>query len=57
MVQPMRAVELKPDQEVASRAKQGATWTMGFVRGDLFYNEEEAQTMRSELGSMYRAME
>lgn len=30
------------------------TWTAAFVRGDLFYNEEEVETMRSTMSHLYR---
>ncbi|KPI83034.1 hypothetical protein ABL78_7943 [Leptomonas seymouri] len=44
---PLRETEHKPGEEVAARQKRkGATWTLGFARGDLFYNEEETQVMR-----------
>lgn len=56
--QPIRQTDRSPGAEAEVRKKQkGATWTMGFVRGDLFYNEEETQVMRSELGHLFRAKE
>lgn len=55
--QPMREKDRKPEEEARDRAKQGATWTLGFVRGDLFYNEEETQLMRQEMGHVFRNRE
>lgn len=55
---PLRQTDRSPGMEAEARSKQkGATWTMGFVRGDLFYNEEETQTMRQELGHVFRNKE
>ncbi|EPY22904.1 hypothetical protein STCU_08055 [Strigomonas culicis] len=54
---PMREMERRPGEEATARGKKGATWTLGFVRGDVFYNEEEAQVMRKELGHLFRNME
>ncbi|EPY39745.1 hypothetical protein AGDE_04183 [Angomonas deanei] len=55
---PLRDTERNPQSETEARAKKkGATWTLGFVRGDLFYNEEETQVMREELGHLFRNME
>lgn len=55
---PLREMERRPGEEVASKQKQkGATWTLGFARGDLFYNEEETQVMRTEMGHLFRNME
>jgi hypothetical protein len=34
-----------------------ATWTGAFVRGDVFYNEEEHEEMRSGLSALYREKE
>ena len=55
--QPQRDKDRNPEEEQRDRAKKGATWTMGFVRGDLFYNEEETQVMRTEMGHVFRNME
>lgn len=54
---PMRETERKPGQEIKAKGQKGATWTLGFVRGDLFYNEEEVQVMRNELSHVFRNME
>ncbi|CCW61309.1 unnamed protein product [Phytomonas sp. EM1] len=54
---PLRETERKPGEEMKAKAQKGATWTLGFVRGDLFYNEEETQVMRTELGHIFRNME
>ncbi|KAG5512077.1 hypothetical protein GH5_08034 [Leishmania sp. Ghana 2012 LV757] len=55
---PLRETERKPGEEMAARQKRkGATWTLGFARGDLFYNEEETQVMRTEMGHLFRNME
>ncbi|KAH9588734.1 hypothetical protein LSM04_002682 [Trypanosoma melophagium] len=53
---PLRQAEHNPEKEHATKAKSGATWTLGFVRGDLFYNEEEVEVMRTELGHVFRNM-
>jgi len=59
VLQPYRKAESEPGKEHLKRnpKKAGATWTVGFVRGDLFYNEEEVQTMRTEMGHLFRNME
>lgn len=58
VLQPLRQAEANPGQEHAAKEKaKGATWTMGFVQGNLFYNEEEAQAMRTEMGHVFRNME
>lgn len=60
VLQPYRKAENQPKQEHEARAasrKSGATWTLGFVRGDLFYNEQETQTMRTELSHVFRNIE
>lgn len=55
---PLRQTDRSPGMEAEARNRQrGATWTMGFVRGDLFYNEEETQVMRHELGHLFRNKE
>lgn len=55
---PLRQTDRSPGMEAEARNRQkGATWTMGFVRGDLFYNEEETQVMRQELGHLFRNKE
>lgn len=55
---PLRQTDRSPGMEAEARQRQkGATWTMGFVRGDLFYNEEETQVMRQELGHLFRNKE
>lgn len=56
-VKPLRETEKKPGEEVKAKSERGATWTLGFVRGDLFYNEEEVEVMRSELSHVFRNME
>nr|CCC90338.1 conserved hypothetical protein [Trypanosoma congolense IL3000] len=53
---PLRKTERNPETEYTQKAKAGATWTLGFVRGDLFYNEEEVEVMRTELGHVFRNM-
>ncbi|ESL07880.1 hypothetical protein TRSC58_04427 [Trypanosoma rangeli SC58] len=53
---PLRQAEHHPEKEHAAKAQAGATWTLGFVRGDLFYNEEEVEVMRTELGHVFRNM-
>ncbi|KAG8348912.1 hypothetical protein ERJ75_000421400 [Trypanosoma vivax] len=53
---PLRQAEHQPHVEHDQKAKRGATWTLGFVRGDLFYNEEEVEVMRTELGHVFRNM-
>ncbi|PBJ69220.1 hypothetical protein TcG_08109 [Trypanosoma cruzi] len=53
---PLRQAEHHPEKEHATKAQSGATWTLGFVRGDLFYNEEEVEVMRTELGHVFRNM-
>ncbi|AAZ11171.1 hypothetical protein, conserved [Trypanosoma brucei brucei TREU927] len=53
---PLRQTEHNPQTEYTQKAKSGATWTLGFVRGDLFYNEEEVEVMRTELGHVFRNM-
>ena len=35
----------------------GGSWTVGFVRGDVFYNEEQTETMRETLQHMFRDRE
>eukprot|EP00796_Vickermania_ingenoplastis_P007709 gene7709-5408_t len=61
--QPLRTTDRSPGIELDNRQaekrsrEKGATWTMGFVRGDLFYNEEETQVMREELGHLFRNKE
>lgn len=37
--------------------KENATWTVGLCRGDLFYNEEETEMMRTSLGHIFRDRE
>ena len=37
--------------------KEASTWTAGFVRGDYFYNEEEVETMRTNLSHLFRDRE
>ena len=53
---PQRSVENSPDEEMANR-KSGTTWNVAFVKGEVFYNEQDTQNMRTELGHMYRQME
>ncbi|RNE99310.1 hypothetical protein TraAM80_08295 [Trypanosoma rangeli] len=38
--EPLRQAEHHPEKEHAAKAQAGATWTLGFVCGDLFYNNE-----------------
>lgn len=51
------AEEDEDERSAEKRRRAGTSWTVGFARGDLFYNEEEVEVMRSELGHMYRNME
>lgn len=58
VLQPLRKAEANPGEEHAAKQKaKGASWTMAFVQGNLFYNEEEAQVMRTEMGHIFRNME
>jgi hypothetical protein len=46
-----------PELELKQRDKfHKATWTEGFIRGDVFYNEEETEILRSEIGDVFRSM-
>lgn len=58
-LKPMRSIARCPGESTdpTTRKESGATWTLGFVRGDRFYNEEETEVMRHELCHVFRNKE